>query len=80
MKRSLFTTLIIGLSLSAALLATTTSKADEAATVYTMDNAIAANHVLMFQQQMAKSMLLAASQREGRAPEEEDCQVKDPSS
>ena len=54
MKRSLFTTLFIGLSLSATLLGTTNSKADEAVTVYTMDNAIAANHVLMFQQQNGK--------------------------
>jgi hypothetical protein len=53
MKRSLFTTLFSGLSLSAALLGTT-SKADGAVTVYTMDNAIAANHVLMFQQQNGK--------------------------
>jgi len=53
MKYSFKTKLFSGLGLSLALLSAT-AKAAEGVTVYTMDNAIAANHVLMFQEQNGK--------------------------
>src|SRR5437773_776422 len=49
MKQSLITKCFSGFGLSLALLATTT-KADEDRTLYTMDNATGANHVLVFHQ------------------------------
>jgi 6-phosphogluconolactonase len=49
MKHSSFENLISVLGLALALLRSTTAKADNQAAVYTIDNAAAANHVLVFQ-------------------------------
>ncbi|HEX3628103.1 MAG TPA: beta-propeller fold lactonase family protein [Verrucomicrobiae bacterium] len=66
MKHSLFTTLCSGLALGCALLGTS-SKAAEGVTIYTMDNAINGNHVLIFQQQKNGALAQTGSIETGGA-------------
>lgn len=80
MKQTIFsksyTALALGLGLVAA-----TAKTDESGALYTMDNAAAENHVLIFQREEGGGTwpMSAASQRvvPGRAPHR-DCLVRPP--
>src|SRR5260370_10436066 len=66
MKRSLFTKRFSGLALGLAFLATSAKAAEEGA-VYTMDNAAAANHVLVFQRAENGQLTSAGSVATGGA-------------
>ena len=60
MKHASITKLFSGIGLGLALIGTTL-KADEVKTVYTMDNAAAGNHVLIFQQDEHTALHAAGS-------------------